>query len=239
MKNRLNLEKKLKEMRNHRILPSQLMREVQEVLETWKSEEDKQENTSNSLQNNFILNSLDIDQIFSKTDIKKICTTYRLRFLNATYFKTKTPTKALQKIEALETQHHLKLEGLKIMAPAKLIRFKSSEDTFLFAPIGNNYYYLISHWGKELSRLRKWKMWPMKRVENMIGSIIILSLFVTLITPIYLINEGINAQDYFLFFLFNFKWIAIIALFYGIAFGQNFSINNWQTKFYKSYNVTL
>lgn len=243
MKNRLDLEKKLKEVRNNRISSQQLMLKIQAVLKSQlsaqKPKKDSFNVVSDSKQNNFILEYLDADRIYSITDIEKVCTTYRLRFLNQIYFKADVPKEAVQQVKILEEQHTLKLEGLKIMAPAKLIRFKSMEDSFLFAPIGNNYYYLIHNWGNELNRLRKWAMWPMKRIANLIGTIIILSLFVTFIMPVYLIFDGISAQDYFIFFLFNFKWIAILALFYGIAFGKNFSINNWQTKFYKSYNVFL
>lgn len=239
MKNRLNLEKKLKETRNHRISSQQLMHEVQDVIQIQELEKDSIKDLSYSLHNNFIPEYLDPDQIFSIKDIKSICTTYRLRFLNATYFKTRIPRETLQKVENLEVQHNLKLDDLKIMAPAKLIRLKSTEDSFLFAPIGKDYYYLINNWGNELSSLRKWAMWPMKGIKNMIVTIILLSLMVTFVTPVYLLFDGITAQDYFLFFLFNFKWIAILTLFYGIAFGQNFSVNNWQTKFYKSYNVFL
>lgn len=238
MKPTLDLEKKMTQIRDKRISEQQLIHDIETILSTHKPKQNiiKQTLTkpSKSKQNNFIIKHLDHNRIYHLKDIEKICISYRLRFLNSNYFKGNIPTEALQEIQKLEELHNTKLNGFKIVAPAKLLKLENADDPLLFAPIGNGYYYLIHKWGKDLHYLRKWLMWPLKRVENLIFSLFIISVVFTLCIPIHLLAEGIGAQEYLAFWLFNFQWIIGLTIFYGVSFGKNFSSNNWESKFYNA-----
>ena len=97
--------------------------------------------------NNFEIGALETNRVYHIDDIKKICISYRLRFLNSQLFKADLPYEAIQNIKDLEKTHETSLSGFKIMAPSKLFKLANADDPLLFAPIENGYYYLIHKWG--------------------------------------------------------------------------------------------
>ena len=95
---------------------------------------------------------LETDKIFHIDQIKKLAINFRLRFLDSHLFKNQIPDEAITKIRVLEKNHKTTLQGFKIIAPSKTFQLENYDDPLLFAPIGNNYYYLIHKWGNDLSR---------------------------------------------------------------------------------------
>lgn len=190
---------------------------------------------SKIIQNSFNFDLLDADRIVHIDAIKATCVDYRLRFLDTSYFKNEFPEEAVSKIRALEKEHELKLEGFKIMAPTKLFKLENADDPLLFAPMGNGYYYLIHKWGNDLHYLRKLMVWPVKNFENLVLSVFLLSLFLTSISPMQLFSkEPAGMPEYLMLFLFMFKAVAAVVLYYGFAAGKNFNTAIWDSKYFNA-----
>ena len=196
-----------------------------------------QTNTNSPIRSNQNYNQFDFDQletnrIFHRDAIKKICIDYRLRFLNLSYFKSDIPVEAIDRIQALEKSHKTEVKHMKIVAPSKLFRLKNADDPVLFVPIGNDYYYLIHKWGNDLHPLRRLMMWPFKNIITSIISILLLSLLLTAMMPLGLFGSQSNSSDFLLIFLFMFKSIAAVVIYYAFASGKNFNRAIWDSNYY-------
>ena len=182
--------------------------------------------------NDFDFEQLESNRIFHVSAIKSICVDYRLRFLDSNLFKNTIPEEAISQIKNLEIAHNTKLNGFKIMAPAKLFKLKNADDPLLFAPIGNNYYYFIHKWGNDLSPFRKILMLPFKNLTNSIIAMILMSILTTMVLPVSKFGpENLNLVK-FISFLFVFKSYCAIFLYYSFWKGKNFSSVIWNSKFY-------
>jgi hypothetical protein len=229
---------KILQNRNKRISEQHLLEEVQEIFEREQIKDDLIlknitegiETESNSLKFDF----LETSKIYHLSDIEKICIDYRLRFLNSSLFKAELPYEAISKIKHLEKIHETKLEGFKIMAPAKLFKLKNADDPLLFVPIGNQYYYLIHSWGKDLHPFRKLMMWPFKNLENFILLLLVVSFFLTTLVPEGMFSQKQTTTEFLVIFLFMFKWVAGLAIYFGFKKGKNFSEAIWRSKFYNA-----
>ncbi|WP_276167080.1 hypothetical protein [Zobellia alginiliquefaciens] len=191
--------------------------------------------TKNSVTSNtFNLNLLRTDRIYHINQIKEICIDYRLRFLSSNYFKGKIPAEAIAEIKNLERVHDIELKGFKIIAPSKLFKLEDKDDPILFAPIGNDYFYLVHKWGEDLHPLRKWLMWPFKSIVNLTCLVIALSYLVTLLVPSGLFSKSSSNAQFFLLFFFMFKCLASVVIFYGFALGKNFNHAIWNSKYFNA-----
>lgn len=235
---RTNIQNKLRRARDKVYSDQNIINEVQQILEEDRFRESailqKLGGDLSAPQNAFDIDKLESDRVFHLSQIKKICINYRLRFLDTKYFKGSYPQSALAEIKYLENKHQTTLEGFKIIAPSKMFVLLKTDDPVLFAPIGNNYYYLIDRWGNDLHPLRKWQVWPFKTFENLAFTIFLVSILATLIVPDGLFaKEQTISQDFMVFF-FMFKSIAAVVIFYGFALGKNFNTVIWNRKFDKS-----
>ncbi len=185
--------------------------------------------------NPFNIDLLDKNRIVHIQAIKDTCVDYRLRFLDTAFFKNEFPEEAISKIRALEKEHDIAIQGFKIMAPSKLFKLENADDPLLFAPMGNGYYYLIHKWGNDLHGLRKALVWPVKNFENLVFSVFVASILLTAISPMQLFTKGaIGMQEYVLLFLFMFKAVAAVVLYYGFAAGKNFNTAIWDSKYFNA-----
>ena len=184
--------------------------------------------------NAFNFDLLDRNKIYHLEQIKKVSINYRLRFLDLKYFKNKLPESAHQDIQQLETHHETHLSGFKIMAPSALFRLEKADDPLLFAPLGNDFYYLVHKWGNDLHPLRRLMMLPFKNIWNLLGLVLAISFVVTEIMPKNLFTKSPDASTYWMLLFFNFKAIASVVLFYGFALGKNFNPAIWNNKYNKA-----
>ena len=236
---RTNLRTQLNKQKFKTTSNEDILKQVQKVL---KSVDDRNDEILNELvsgdainSNQFNFDKLESSEIYHIDQIEKICVNYRLRFLDSKYFKGKLPFEALTKIKTLEEEHETNLKGFKIMAPSKLFKLENADDPLLFAPIGNDYYYLIHKWGNDLSPFRRIMMWPFKTFENFMFFVLLSALICTSLVPSgFFMNEDNLATEFFLLFLFMFKWIGGIAIYYGFAKGKNFNTAIWRSKYYNA-----
>ena len=121
-----------------------------------------------------------------------------------------------------------------MVAPSKRLKLENADDPLLFAPIANDYYYLIHKWGNDLHPMRKWLMWPYKNFENLVFTVFLLSILLTAITPLGLLSHTQGMQEYVLLFLFMFKSVGGVVLYVGFAKGKNFNCAIWDSRYYNS-----
>ena len=90
-----------------------------------------------------------------------------------------------------------------MMAPSKLFELENYDDPLMFVSLDNDYYYLIHKWGNDMSYFRKLLMWPFKNILNLIVFMIILSLFLTEITPAGLFSKSASVSSFFMLSLIH------------------------------------
>ncbi len=235
---RTNIEQKLSTLRSKEFDSSSWK---DQVLEIFRKEENHENEilqnlntTSNITSNLFDFDQLQTSKIYHLEQIKKICIDYRLRFLDSRYFKGKLPDSAISAIKELENKHQTQLQGFKIIAPSKLFKLENADDPLLFAPMGNDYFYLIHKWGNDLHPLRKIMMWFFKSFENLLILTFLVSLLITFMVPDGLFSKTSNTSTFIMIFFFMFKSVAAVVLFYGFALGKNFNTAIWNSKYFNA-----
>ncbi|MEW5675222.1 hypothetical protein ABGT15_02810 [Flavobacterium enshiense] len=182
-------------------------------------------------ENRFTFDLLETANIFHISQIKDICINYRLRFLDSHLYKIPFPEEVITKITHLEKLHNTQLSGFKLMAPSKVFMLKKYNDPILFAPIGNDYYYLIHKWGNDLEPLRKWLVLPFKTLSHLLLFFVMISLLISFMLPSKFYGIEMNDTMKLVSFLFLFKYCCAIGIYYGVAKGKNFNANIWNSNF--------
>ena len=238
MLKKTNVEERLRAYRARINAEKSILEQVQAIL---KKEQEKEDLIAEELFsgnpnnfNDFTIHKLDMDRVYHLDQIKKICIDYRLRFLSSKYFKGKIPAEALLRIKALEKEHNTQLKGFRIIAPSKLFKLENADDPLLFAPIGNNYYYLIHKWGNDLHPLRKFMVMPFRSLPNLIVTVLLVSWVCTKMIPTGLFTGKEDAGTFWLLYMFMFKMIGSIVIFYGFALGKNFNTQIWNSKYFNA-----
>ncbi len=235
---RVNLQNKLEKLRKEETSEELILEEVQKILQEEKKREreiiDRVTNeTPDDIKNNDLqFDLLDSGKIFHLSQIKKICITYRLRFLSTRYFKEELPSEAIFAIKELERNHNTVLRGFKMIAPAKFFRLENADDPMLFVPIGNNYFYLVHKWGRDIHPLRKLAMWPLKNLETLIIFSFFSSFLLTFGIREVFFSKFQETSEFLILFMYTFKSLIALIFFYGISLGKNFSSGNWNSKFF-------
>lgn len=233
-----NIEEKLARLKRRDIKPEKVLRQVYDILDTHQKNQERIEGNitdgGSHIVNCFDFDLLESDKIYHIEQIKKICIDYRLRFLSSKYFKGEIPQEAFNKITRLEKEHRTELKGFKIIAPSKLFKLKDKDDPLLFAPIGNEYFYLVHKWGNDLHPLRKMLMWPFKNIVNLTLVVFIISYLTTLLVPNGLFSKTNSTAEFLIILFFMFKCLASVVIFYGFALGKNFNPAIWNSKYFNA-----
>tara|TARA_R110000868_G_scaffold4211_14_gene26758 strand:+ start:16887 stop:17603 length:717 start_codon:yes stop_codon:yes gene_type:complete len=233
---RTSLEDKLRREKQRNLNSQSLIKEVYKVIQDDADHNARvhstlTENLINQV-NDFKFDLLDTNKIYHINQIKKICIDYRLRFLDATYFKGKIPQNAISKIKKIEKDHETEIKNFKIIAPSRLFKLEDKDDPLLFAPLGNNYFYLIHKWGNDLHPMRKFLMWPFKSIINLLVLVVITSYLLTLMIPSGLFSKSSTTAEFLIMNFFMFKTIAAIVIYYSFAQSKNFNPAIWNSKYF-------
>ncbi len=235
--NSVNLEKELLSKRRKFKSKAAIIAEVKSIFEENDIERsqiiDKLQQQPSTKKNQLQFDLLETDKIFHLEQIKTICIDYRLRFLESSIFKNNIPEEAISKIRMLEKEHNTSLEGFKIIAPSKAFHLLNYDDPLLFAPIGNDYYYLIHQWGTEMNPLRKLIVLPIKNLGTFTITSILLSIVVALLVPENNLSKSVPLASVIVF-LFAFKSIFAVFAYYFFMMGKNFNEEIWQRKYYNN-----
>lgn len=164
--------------------------------------------------------------LYSLKSIYKLCVRYRLRFLDSKYFKGKIPYEAIQKIKDFERRNSVKVKNYKILAPVELFSTEDKDsDPMLFMDLGNDNYYLVHKWGKDMSFFRYLMVFPLRNYYT---------LFFTISLGVALFSLAIPVEKFiYTAFIFMFTFIASCALviLYCFAYRKNFNQVGWNSKF--------
>lgn len=175
---------------------------------------------------------VDASLIYTKTEIKKTCVNYRLRFLDSQYYKNEIPYEAVLKIKDFNSRYRKDLKRFKILAPA--IAFTNKENKLpclLFAETLNGNYYLIHGWGENLKWNRAILNFPLRTIETLFLTIALFTLLVDISLPVELITLdraapywcGYRVATYFHLLIF-FSGFTTYGMF---AFHKHFSSSDW------------
>jgi len=234
---KINLEKEMLSKRRKFKSEADIISEVKLILKKNESEREQiteRLQTESSTKINMLqFDLLDSDKIFHVEQIKAICIDYRLRFLDSNIFKNHIPEEAITKIRHLEKAHLNTLEGFKIMAPSKSFHLLNYDDPMLFVPIGNDYYYLVHQWGKEINPWRKLMVLPVKNLGHFTLASIIVSFLITVLVPENNLSKSVPLASVIIF-LFAFKSIFAVFAYYFFMMGKNFNEEIWQRQYYNN-----
>ncbi len=230
----INLEKKLTHLRNKDYSNDDFETYIKKIFDEYESSFSKiDENLKKNQKSisNLDFDKLDTSKIYHKDQIKKLCITYRLRFLSSGLFKNEIPKSTFHKINKIEKEHQTNITSFKIVAPSKMFRLINYDDPMLFTPIGNNYYYLIDKWGNDLSIFRKILVYPFRNLETFIVFLIILSSIMTCFIPEYTFGKQNPSVLRVVTFLFILKSVIGISIYYIFWKGKNFNSVIWNSKY--------
>ena len=235
--NKVNLEKELISERKKFKSEMAILEDVKAIFAENEIERELIKQTlqekSSTKTNQLKFDLLETDKIFHLEQIKKICIDYRFRFLDSSIFKNEIPEEAISKIRDIEKKHDTKLEGFKIVAPSKAFLLENYDDPLLFIPMGNDYFYLIHQWGNDMNSLRKWIVKPVKNICNFVITCVVVSLFLTVLTPSTELSKTVPMAS-LIIFLFIFKSIVAVTAYYFFMMGKNFNSEIWQRKYYNN-----
>lgn len=237
---RVNLQRKMERLRKKEMKEQEVLEEVRKILQRDEDLEKEilqriaEGDSEGNDYNNFKFDLLESGRIFHLSQIKKICVDYRLRFLDTRFFKGELPGEAITAVKELEENHHIVIQNFKMVAPAKYFRLENADDPMLFAPLGNNYYYLVHKWGTDIHPLRKLLMWPLRNLENLIIFSFFFSFLLTFGIREVFFSPFRETSQFLILFMYSFKAVVALIFFYGISLGKNFSSGNWNSKFYNA-----
>lgn len=234
---RVNLQQKLEKNRDSTTSQQELLEQVKNFIAGKTRDEsilEQLEQERQQITTDFNFDLLDPERIFHISHIEKLCVDYRLRFLPSRFFKSKIPHEAISRIKQLEKEHDTTLKGFHLMAPSKNFRLENADDPLLFANMGNNYYYLIHKWGRDLHPLRKMMVWPLKNIENLAIFTILFSFLFTFVLREVFFARYQATSEFIMLFLFTFKAAVGLLVFYGVALGKNFNNGIWNSKHYNA-----
>ena len=196
-------------------------------------------NSCSTTNENIDLATYNENDVYDLKSIKSIAVKYRLRFLPTKYFKNEIPQEAIFKTKSLEKKNNTSIKNFHILAPATSFDLEDvNKDPLLFAPLKNGKYLLIHQWGTDLAWYKKLSALPLRSLESILISIGFVALFLSLITPTWLIlNSAEIDMGYFgyhriAWFLYAYILISSITTF--ICFSQNIypSEYQWNKKTY-------
>ncbi len=177
---------------------------------------------------------LDEKRIFTQKDVRSVCIAYHLRFLHSTFFKNDFPPSVLRKIRQFEKIARTPV-NYYIMAPAKAFTLKNKDsDPVLFAKVGDDDFYFIDKWGKELHVVRKIVMYPIRSIAHLLLTILGASAVFSAIIPDHTLVLAGQTESYpyrFILFVTLFFCLCAILSFGLLTFHKNFSNSLWNSKF--------
>jgi hypothetical protein len=182
------------------------------------------------------ITQLDPTRIYGVAEIKKICVDYRLRFLDAKYFKGEIPHEAISKVKALQKDQDVELKGFKMIAPAPMFRLvEKDKDPLLFINLGNGLYYLVHKWGNDLNRFRKVMVYPFRRFESLFTTIIAFAFLIAAAVPSEVMmgpKDTTSMHIRVIFFFYLFLAFSGLTALYGFSRMKNFSVALWKSKYF-------
>ncbi|GCD79667.1 hypothetical protein [Schleiferia thermophila] len=181
------------------------------------------------------LNHLDADRLYTIDEIRKLCISYRLRFLDASRFANEIPKEAFDEIRKIQQSENIVLEGFKIIAPASMFHLiQKDKDPMLFLDLGQGWYYLIHRWGRDLKIWRKWLVYPLRSFETFLATLLTLALIGALLPSDSLMKGPYDTSALpirVIFFFYLVIALSGLGALYGYSRMKDFSDKLWNSKY--------
>lgn len=237
----VNLELKLREQREK--LRAEDARQVLDAFQKMLNRVDAEDEKiltdifgSAGQANQLDLTKLNPNRIFGVDEIQKICIDYRLRFLDAKYFKGEIPYAAIAEVKRIQKNQTEEITGFKLIAPAGMFHLKEKDkDPLLFINLGNGHYYLVHKWGKELNRWRKMLVYPFRSFESLFFTIIGFAFLLAASVPSDVMmgpKDTTSMHIRVIFFLYLFFAFSGLTALYGFSRMKNFSVALWKSRYF-------
>lgn len=178
------------------------------------------------------LSTLDEDRMYHIDDIKKLCVVYRLRFLDASFFRNEIPYEAISEIKKIQRDQDIELTDFKILAPAPMFNLQQKDrDPLLFLNLGKGNFYLIHQWGGELSLFRKFLVYPFRSFKSILICVAGLAALLAICIPDSLLGGQSNAVVRVFCFFYLFFGFSSLTVLYGFSRVKDFNSNLWNSKY--------
>ena len=236
----LNLEHALRRERRRmeRSKPHVELQAFQDLLrenDAWDQELERKILSENQAAEDLDLRKLDPQRLYHIDHIKQLCTNYRLRFLDAHYFKAQIPVEAIQAVKALQRNTGKELGGFRIMAPAPMFNLERKDrDPLLFIPLSDSHYYLVHKWGKDLNPLRYFLVYPLRNFQSMLLSLALLAFLIQLMVPSSVMMGPLDETSFgirVIFFFYLFIAFSGLAALYGFSRMKDFNETLWNSRY--------
>ena len=176
------------------------------------------------------------DRIFHLDHIRKLCTDYRLRFLDGRYFKGNIPYEAIGRIKKIQRNQEVEIEHFKILAPAPMFNLElRDKDPLLFVPLSDERFYLVHKWGRDLHPLRRLLVFPFRNFKSLLGTVAVFAFLVVMCVPDSVMTgpyDDSTAAIRVIFFFYLFIAFSGLTALYGFSRLKNFNSNLWNSKYF-------
>jgi len=180
------------------------------------------------------LERLDSKRRFDIETIEKICTKYRLRFLESDLFKGDIPSEAIREVKRLESSLGMRFDRFSVIAPAERFDLKdSTKDPILMAELPNRQFYYIFQWGDDMKWYQEILKYPFRHIGALAASSSLLGLIIAFLVPSQF--EALQAEFFYRFFIFSMTTCLVMtmAIITAIMYSKDFSENVWNSRFIK------
>lgn len=174
------------------------------------------------------------DQVYSFSEIERICIRYRLRFLDTKYFKHEFPYDALMQIKEFEKHYNTKIKRFKIIAPDKAFDLQDcNQDPLLFAQLADGRFYLLHQWGNDLSWYRKFLYFPLRSIYTYFYFMLAVATIFAFTVPFEWFQVKADNIMYMRtwFTVHCFIGLFFMGIFLGTIGQKSFSTMNWKSKY--------
>ena len=190
--------------------------------------------------NTGLIDSLDTQFIFDIQEIKGLAVKYRLRLLPSKCFRNSIPKEAIFKIKQLSKKSNTEIKKFVILAPSKAFDLEDENaDPLLFIPLSASKYYLVHHWGNDLSWFNKLLSLPFRNFGTIVTSVGIIAAIIALITPTWIILNSAEIDmgywGYHRTAWFIYAYILLASMTTLICFSQSIYPSDYQWN-KKTYN---
>ena len=180
------------------------------------------------------MHQLDPSKKFNIEAIERICTKFRLRFLESDLFKGEIPAEAIREVKRIESSTGVHFETFRIVAPEERFNLKdSTKDPILMAELPNGQFYYIFQWGDDMKWYQELIQYPFRHIGALAASSALVGLLIAFLVPSQF--EAMQAEFFYRFFMFSMTTCLLmtLAIITAIMHSKDFSENVWNSKFIK------
>lgn len=181
------------------------------------------------------IRDLDPERVYALSSIRALCVRYRLRFLDACWFRGVLPSQAVHALRQLEQRAAAPLAGFKVLAPARHFKLGDCEgDPMLFVQISEDRYYLVHRWGGRLTWGRALVNWPLRSPVQLAVLVVLVGWCLAALAPTALIapdpSVGWWGAHRLVMWLWTTMVFASFTAFGWFAFFGRFSAEAWNSR---------